>query len=153
MTMWCRLKEKEGVWKRKSLSRVRLFETPWTAAYQSSPSMGFSRKEYWSGVPGPLLGDLPDSGMEPASPALQADSILLSHQGNPVNFHRPLKCFFVSKEKKFDQKSSHGRFSTVFSSYNSREGMPLRAGGESRINCPIQFHLQSMLSWAIFFHF
>ena len=35
----------------KSLSRVRLFETPWTAAYQAPPSMGFSRQEYWSGVP------------------------------------------------------------------------------------------------------
>ena len=37
----------------KSLSRVRLFETPWTAAYQAPPSMGFSRQEYWSGVPSP----------------------------------------------------------------------------------------------------
>ena len=39
----------------KSLSRVRLFETPWTAAYQAPPSMGFSRQEYWSGVPSPPL--------------------------------------------------------------------------------------------------
>ena len=40
----------------KSLSRVRLFATPWTAAYQAPPSMGFSRQEYWSGVPLPSLG-------------------------------------------------------------------------------------------------
>ena len=42
----------------KSLSRVRLFETPWTAAYQAPPSMGFSRQEYWSGVPLPSLDSL-----------------------------------------------------------------------------------------------
>ena len=40
----------------KSLSRVRLLATPWTAAYQAPPSMGFSRQEYWSGVPLPWLG-------------------------------------------------------------------------------------------------
>ena len=39
----------------KSLSRVRLFATPWTVAYQAPPSMGFSRQEYWSGLPFPLL--------------------------------------------------------------------------------------------------
>ena len=39
--------------KAKSLSRVRLLATPWTAAYQAPPSMGFSRQEYWSGVPLP----------------------------------------------------------------------------------------------------
>ena len=59
----------------KSLSRVRLFETPWTVAYQAPPSMGFSRQEYWSGLPFPSPGDLPDSGIEPGSPALQADSL------------------------------------------------------------------------------
>ena len=47
----------------KSLSRVRLFATPWTVAYQASPSMGFSRQEYWSGLPFPSPGDLPDPGM------------------------------------------------------------------------------------------
>ena len=44
----------------KSLSRVRLLATPWTAAYQALPSMGFSRQEYWSGVPLPSPGDLPN---------------------------------------------------------------------------------------------
>ena len=52
----------------KSLSRVRLFVTPWTVAYQASPSMGFSREEYWSGLPFPSPGDLPDPGIEPRSP-------------------------------------------------------------------------------------
>ena len=59
----------------KSLSRVRLFATPWTVAYQASQSMGFSRQEYWSGVPFPSPGDLPDPGIEPPSPALQADTL------------------------------------------------------------------------------
>ena len=50
----------------KSLSRVQLFATPWTVAYQASPSMGFSRQEYWSGLLFPSPGDLPDPGIEPA---------------------------------------------------------------------------------------
>ena len=49
----------------KSLSRVRLFVTPWTVAYQVPPSMGFSRQEYWSGLPFPSPGDLPDPEIEP----------------------------------------------------------------------------------------
>ena len=54
----------------KSLSRVRLFATPWTVAYQVPPSMGFSRQEYWSGLPFPSPGDLPNPEIEPGSPAL-----------------------------------------------------------------------------------
>ena len=52
----------------KSLSRVRLFVTPWTVAYQAPLSMGFSRQEYWSGLPFPSPGDLPNPGIEPGSP-------------------------------------------------------------------------------------
>ena len=62
--------------KMKSLSRVRLFVTPWTVAYQAPPSMGFSRQEYWSGLPFPSPGHLPDPGIEPMSPALQADAFI-----------------------------------------------------------------------------
>ena len=51
----------------KSLSRVRLFATLWTEAYQAPLSMGFSRQEYWSGLPFPSPGDLPDPGIEPGS--------------------------------------------------------------------------------------
>ena len=47
----------------KSLSRVRLFATPWSVAYQAPPSMEFSRQEYWSGLPFPSPGDLPDPGI------------------------------------------------------------------------------------------
>ena len=49
--------------------------TPWTVAHQAPLSMGFSRQEYWSGSPFPSPGDLPDPGIEPGSPALQADSL------------------------------------------------------------------------------
>ena len=59
----------------KVLSRVRLFATPWTVAHQGPPPMGFSRQEYWSGLPFPSPGDLPDPEIEPRSPALQADAL------------------------------------------------------------------------------
>ena len=59
----------------KSLSRVQLFATPWTVAPQAPLSMGFSRQEYWSGLPFPSPGDLPNPGMEARSPALQADAL------------------------------------------------------------------------------
>ena len=59
----------------KSLGHVRLFATPWTVAYQGPLSMGFSRQEYWSALLFPCPGDLPDPGIEPMSPALQADAL------------------------------------------------------------------------------
>ena len=59
----------------KSLSRVPLFMTPWTVAYQAPQSVEFSRQEYWSGLPFPSPGDLPNPGIEPGSPALQADAL------------------------------------------------------------------------------
>ena len=67
----------------KSLSHVRLFATPWTVAYQAPPSMGFSRQEYWSGLPFPSPGDRPDPGIEPGSPALQADALTSEPPGKP----------------------------------------------------------------------
>ena len=67
----------------KSLSRVRLFATPWTAAHQAPPSMGFSRQEYWSGLPFPSPGDLPDPGIDPRSPTLQADALTFEPPGKP----------------------------------------------------------------------
>ena len=57
------------------LSRVRLFATLWTVAYQAPLSMGFARQEYRSGLPFPPPGDLPNPGIEPGSPALQADAL------------------------------------------------------------------------------
>ena len=65
----------------------QLFETPRTAAHQAPLSMGFSRQEYWSGLPFPSPGGLPDPGIEPMSPALQADSWPLSQGGSPDGPH------------------------------------------------------------------
>ena len=62
---------------------VKLFVTPQTIACQAPLSTGFSRQEYWSGLPFPPLGDLPNLGTEPESPALQVESLPLSHQGSP----------------------------------------------------------------------
>ena len=65
------------------LSHVRLFARLWTIAPQAPLSMGFSRQEYWSGWPFSSPGDLPHPGIEPRSPALQADSLLTELQGKP----------------------------------------------------------------------
>ena len=69
----------------KLLSRVGLFATLWTAAYQAPPSMGFYRQECWSGLPFPSPGDLPDPRIDPGSPALQADALLSEPPGKPSN--------------------------------------------------------------------
>ena len=59
----------------KLLSHSRLFGTPWTVVYQGPLSMGVSRQDYWSGLPFPSPGDLPNPGIEPRSPALWADAL------------------------------------------------------------------------------
>ena len=65
------------------LSQVQLFAIPWAAALQAPLAMGFSRQEYWSGLPFPSAGDLPNPGIEPGSPVLQATLYQLSHQESP----------------------------------------------------------------------
>ena len=67
----------------KPLSRVQLFATPWTVAYQAPQSMDFSRQEYWSGLPFPSPRDLPNPGIKPGSPALQADTLPSEPPGKP----------------------------------------------------------------------
>ena len=64
-----------------SLSHVLLFATPWTVSHQAPLSMKFSRKEYWSELPFPSPGDLPDPGVEPGSSALQADCLPIEPPG------------------------------------------------------------------------
>ena len=86
MSQFKKKKYSDKTWKWKvkvkSLSRVRLFATPWTVAYQAPLSMRFSSQECWSGLPFPSPGDPPNSGIKPESHALQADALLyrLSHQ-------------------------------------------------------------------------
>ena len=79
----------------KSFSRVRRFATPWTVAHQVPPSMGFSRQEYWSGLPFPSPGDLPDPGIELRSPALQADALTSEPSGNGTKRRPNQVCTFV----------------------------------------------------------
>ena len=78
-TKWSEVKQSEV----KVLSRVRLFATPWTVAYQAPPSMEFSRQEYWSGLPFSSPGDLPNPGIKPRSPELHADTLLSEPPGKP----------------------------------------------------------------------
>ena len=68
-----------------SCSVVSNSATPWTVAPQAPLSMGFSRQEYWSGLPCPPPGDLPNPGIEPRSPTLQADSLLSEPPGKSKN--------------------------------------------------------------------
>ena len=70
----------------QSLSCVHLFATPWTVARQAPLSMGFSRQEYWSGLPFPIPGDFPNQGIKPAflvSPELAVRSFTTEPSGKP----------------------------------------------------------------------
>ena len=66
-------------------SVVSIFVTPWTVACQAPLSTGFSRQEYWSGLPFPSPGELPDPGIKPGFPALQADSLPSEPSGKPLD--------------------------------------------------------------------
>ena len=65
------------------LSRVQFFETAWTVAHQAPLSMGFFRQEYWSGLPFPTPGDLPDPGIKPMFPALAGGFFTTEPPGKP----------------------------------------------------------------------
>ena len=80
----------------KSLSHVWLFGIPWTVVYQASLSMGFSKQEYWSGLPFPSPGDLPDPGIEPRFPALQADTLPSEPPGNITPGNQGSEALFKS---------------------------------------------------------
>ena len=76
------------------------FATPLTAAHQAPLSMGFSRQEYWSGLPFSSPEDLPDPGIEPGSPALQADSLPTEVPGTPGGYKGELKNKYRSRLQK-----------------------------------------------------
>ena len=75
LTCFGRFEDVLFIVKVKSLSRFQLFVTLWTVVYQAPLSMRFSRQEYWSGLPFPSPGDLPDPGIKPGSPALESDAL------------------------------------------------------------------------------
>ena len=80
------------------VSRVRLFVTPWTVAHQAPSSMGFSREKYLDGLPFPSPGELPNPGIEPGSPTLQADALTAEL---PENAHLlgPLKQYLIPSKR------------------------------------------------------
>ena len=111
----------------KLLSPVRLFAIPKTVSYQASPSMDFSRQEYWSGLPFPSPEDLPNPGIEPRYPALQADSLPSEPPGKPKNTgvgSLPLlQGIFPTQE--LDRKSTRLNSSHLVRSYHlSHQGNP-----------------------------
>ena len=67
-----------------ALSHVQLSMAPWTVTYQAPPSMEFSRQDYWSGLPFPTPGVLPNPGIEPSSPTLQVDPLQIEPPGKPT---------------------------------------------------------------------
>ena len=69
------------------LIHVQLCATPWTIAHQAPLSVEFSRQEYWSGLPFPSPGDLPDPGIEPGSPVLQANSLPSEPPGKLIHLY------------------------------------------------------------------
>ena len=77
---------------------VQLLEIPWTIAHQAPLSMGLSQQEYWSGLTFPSPGDLPNPGIKPASPALQADSFTAEPSGKPSECytHQILPAYLLS---------------------------------------------------------
>ena len=91
-----------------SLSRVLLFATPWTVAHQAPLSLGFSRQEYWSGLPFPTPGDPPDPGIEPTSsvsPALVGGFFITEPPGK--SYLRPC-CALLSHSVGSDSLRPHG---------------------------------------------
>ena len=89
----------------KSLSYVWLFATPWTITYKAPLSMEFSRQEYWSGLPFPSPGDLPDPGIKPGSPALQTDTLLSEPPEKPNIFnHKSLHVSMIISLNKIPRR-------------------------------------------------
>ena len=83
-----------------SFSRVRLCATPWIVIHQAPLSMGFSRKEYWSGLPLPSPGDLPNPGTEPGSP-LQADSLPPESEGKKIESVTAVRILMKANKRAF----------------------------------------------------
>ena len=100
-------------------SCVQLCATLRTAACQAPLSVGFSRQEYWSGLPfPPTSGDLPNPGIEPRCPAFQTDSLLLTHQGSPyiyihTYFLFKISFLFKSPQQCIEFPMPYSRFSPV----------------------------------------
>ena len=149
----------------KLLSGVRLFATPWTIAYQAPPSMGFSKQEYWSGLPFPSPGDLPDPGIESRPPALLADALpseppgkSMSHKGSPksvscrdashVNKEPPSFCHIPLWKPYFLSDLTQNPYLTsgfIWEPFSSGEIVPSRPSSFGEI-CLRSIHLRSVFA-------
>ena len=112
------------IWSKvKSLSHVQPFATPWTVAYQALPSMGFSRQEYWSGLPFPSPGDLSNPGIKPGSPALQTDALPSEQPGKPRPEYWSWKAlpFFRGSSQSRDQTQVSHIAGGFFTNWATRE--------------------------------
>ena len=110
----CRFSFKKWKVKVKSLSRVWLFATPWTVAYQAPLSMGFSRQEYWSGLPFPSPGDLPDPGIKLGSPAFQIDALTSEPPGKSFFKKRKGIIVFFSRKENSSTQSEIRNLSEIW---------------------------------------
>ena len=90
-------------------SCVQLFATPQMVAYQALPSMGFSRQEYWSGLPFPSPADLPKPGIKPGSPALQTDALPSEPLGKPETYYTAMVIKTVWSSWKNEQTDQQNR--------------------------------------------
>ena len=105
-------------------SHIRLFATLWTVMHQAPLSMEFSRQEYWSGLPCSPPGDLPNPGIEPASPTLlhwQVDSLPLSHHEAPQSVMLVFKSLLYSLLAVWSQANNSQLDALVFSSPNGND--------------------------------
>ena len=88
-------------------SSTLAWKIPWTATYQAPPSMGFSRQEYWSGLPFPSTGDLPNPGIKSVSSAFQSDALTSEPPGKPIINKREINILSqgLNKSYLFPEKS------------------------------------------------
>ena len=110
----CRFSFKKWKVKVRSLSRVWLFATPWTVAYQAPLSMGFSRQEHWSGLPFPSPGDLPDPGIKLGSPAFQIDALTSEPPGKSFFKKRKGIIVFFSRKENSSTQSEIRNLSEIW---------------------------------------
>ena len=111
--------------------------TPWTAAHQAPLSMGFSRQEHWKGRPFPSPGDLPNPGIEPRSPTLQAGSLPAEPQGHGANIDKPLQQnVYTEANRSHWSHTSHSDLQSLSPLLPSREDV-------KGVSEPWQFHFSS----------
>ena len=96
----------------------------WTVAHQAPLSMGFSRQEYWSGLPFPSPGDLPDPGIEPSSPTLQADALTSAPPGKPLQriARREKKAFLSDQCQEIEENNRMGKTRDLFKKIRDTKG-------------------------------